>query len=118
MKKTMKILSIMLLVMTIVATASNVFASSIIGDIENATNNANVDNATGKLVTTVGTIIKMIRNVAVIAGVLIIVILGFKYMMGSVEEKAGYQKSFIPLIVGIVIIMGATSIASFLFGLF
>ena len=39
-------------------------------------------------------------------------------MMGSVEEKAEYKKSFIPLVVGILVIMAATSIATLLFSTF
>lgn len=117
MNKTMKILSIALLIVMIVATASNVFAASdVLSQLNNDISDANVD--TGDISKTAGKIISMVRNISIIAGVIIIVILGFKYMMGSVEEKAGYQKSFIPLIVGIVVIMGATSIASFLFNLF
>ena len=117
MNKTMKILSIALLVIMIVAAASNVFAAgTVLNQLNTDISSANVD--TGDISATAGKIIAMVRNVSIIAGVIIIVILGFKYMMGSVEEKAGYQKSFIPLIVGIVVIMGATSIASFLFNLF
>lgn len=59
----------------------------------------------------------LIRNVAVIAGVLLIAILGVKYMLGSVEEKADYKKSFVPLIVGAVVVMAATQIATMIFSL-
>ena len=117
MNKTMKILSVALLIVMIFATASNVFAAgNVLTQLQGDVNNAVVN--TTEISKTAGKIISMIRNISIIAGVIIIVILGFKYMMGSVEEKAGYQKSFIPLIVGIVVIMGATSIASFLFNLF
>lgn len=116
MNKTIKILSIVLLVMMIVLSVSNVFAAdTIISQLETDVNSATAD--TTKVSAVAGKVIKMIRNVAVIGGVIILVILGCKYMMGSVEEKAGYQKSLIPLVVGIVVIMGATSIASFLFEL-
>lgn len=117
MNKTMKILSIALLVIMIVATATSVFAAeSVLTQLNTDIKTANVD--TSDISKTAGTVISMIRNIAIIASVIIIVILGFKYMMGSVEEKAGYQKSFIPLIVGIVVVLGATSIASFLFNMF
>ena len=117
MNKTIKILSIVLLVVMIVFAASNVFAATtIITQLENDVNEADID--TNEISDVAGDVIAMIRNVSVIAGVIILVILGCKYMMGSVEEKAGYQKSLIPLAVGIVVIMGATSIASFLFNLF
>ncbi len=117
MKKVTKILTIVLLVAMIVMSASNVFAqaSNILGTIENS---ANTTVNMGTLPQTIGKVIAYIRNAAIIIGVVIIIILGIKYMLGSVEEKAGYQKSFVPLIVGIIVVMAATSIASFLFSLF
>lgn len=117
MKKFAKILTVVLLVAMIVMTVSPVFAmaGNIITQIEIGANNASVNTA--PIAKTIGTIIAYLRNAAVIIGVVIIIILGIKYMTGSVEEKAGYQKSFVPLIIGIVIVMAATSIASFLFGL-
>jgi type IV secretory pathway VirB2 component (pilin) len=119
MKKSMKILAILAIMMICMGVvANNVFAASnILTQIESATNSADVSAATDKVMPKVGQVIKMIRNFAVIAGVIIIIILGLKYMMGSVEEKSGYQKTFVPLIVGIILVMAATTIASFLFGI-
>ena len=116
MKKVTKILTVVLLVAMIVMWASNVFAApnDIIAQIENGAN-TNVD--TSSIANMAGKIIAYLRNAAVIIGVVIIIILGIKYMTGSVEEKAGYQKSFVPLVVGIIVVVAATSIASFLFGL-
>ncbi len=116
MKKVTKVLTVLLLVAMIVMTTSNVFAgaSGILTEIENSSKqNVNM----GSLTSQIGKVIAYLRNAAVIIGVVIIVILGIKYMTGSVEEKAGYQKSFVPLIVGIVVVVSATSIASFLFGM-
>ena len=45
-------------------------------------------------------------NVAVV----ILLVLGIKYMMGSAEEKAEYKKSMIPYIVGAVLIFASTTI--------
>lgn len=117
MKKFVKILTVVLLVAIIVMSVTNVFAAAgIINEIENSANQTNVNM--GSLSKTVGTIIAYLRNAAVIIGVVIIIILGIKYMTGSLEQKSEYQKSFVPLIVGIVVVMAATSIASFLFSLF
>lgn len=115
MKKLTKILTVVLLVAMIVMTVSPVFATAgnILTQIDSAASSANVNTA--PIAATVGKIIAYLRNAAVIIGVVIIIILGIKYMTGSVEEKAGYQKSFVPLIIGIVIVMAATSIAAFLF---
>ena len=55
---------------------------------------------------------KIVKNL-----IIILMILGVKFMLGSVEEKAEYKKSFMPLIIGIVLVVAATSIASFIFGM-
>ena len=114
MNKTLKILSILLLVIVLVTFSTNVFAAELTPSSvgENITYGED-----GGLAEKAGKIMGMIRNVAVIASVIIIMILGVKYMLGSVEEKADYKKSFIPLIVGIVLVVSATSIASFIFNM-
>lgn len=124
MNKTMKILTVMLLAITLVMFfSSNVLATSaskasgLISNIEQATEKAESTVDTSKFVSTAGKIIVLLRNFSIIAGVILIIVLGVKYMMGSVEQKSDYQKSFVPLIVGIVLVIGATSIASFLFSL-
>ena len=119
MNKTMKIFAILAIGILLVSLMStNIFASSA-GELINAVNaginNANV-NSTG-LANTAGKVIKAIRNFAIIASVVILVVLGVKYMIGSVEQKAEYQKNFVPLIIGIVLVVGATSIASFFFSI-
>lgn len=124
MNKTMKILTVMLLAITLVMFfSSNVLAAStskasgLISNIEKATNAAESTVDTSKFVSTAGKIIVLLRNFSIIAGVILIIVLGVKYMMGSVEQKSDYQKSFVPLIIGIILVIGATSIASFLFSL-
>lgn len=113
MKKTLKILSVLLVVIILITCASNVLAAELKpGDIT-----ATYTGDASELQTKAGKIMGMIRNVAVIASVIIIMILGVKYMLGSVEEKADYKKSFIPLIVGIVLVVSATAIASFIFNM-
>ena len=116
MKKTMKIVTALLLIVMVVAFTSNVFAATGTpidpGKIE-----ASYGTDDGGLKDKAGQIMGMIRNVAAIAAVIIIMVLGVKYMLGSVEEKADYKKSFMPLIIGIVLVVAATSIASFIFNM-
>ncbi len=54
-------------------------------------------------------ILGYIRNITAVASVLIIAFLGLKFMIGSAEERAEYKKSFIPLIIGILIVVAATT---------
>ena len=88
---------------------------NIISGVDSSASSANVD--TSKINTTAGKVIKLIRNVAAIAAVVILSILGIKYMIGSTEERAEYKKSFIPLIVGVIVVVSAASIASLLFSI-
>lgn len=114
MNKLCKILTVVLLaVMLISCTSSIVFAADPLkpGDL-NATYGDSED-----LKLKAGNIMGMIRNVAVIASVIIIMILGVKYMLGSIEEKAEYKKSFMPLIIGIILVVAASSIATFIFNM-
>lgn len=112
MNKTVKILTIILLAIVLVTFSTNVFAAELVPGNVVATY-----GDTGGLETSAGKIMGAIRNIAVIASVIIIMILGVKYMLGSVEEKADYKKSFVPLIVGIVLVVSATSIATFIFNM-
>lgn len=63
----------------------------------------------------VGLIISFLRNLSIIITVLVIVILGIKYMMGSVQERAEYKKGYISIIIGVVLITCVTSIVEFIF---
>ena len=55
-----------------------------------------------------------IRNIAAVIAVIIIAILGIKFMIGSTEERAEYKKSFLPLIIGIIVVLSATTIAGWI----
>lgn len=50
-----------------------------------------------------GTIVDAIRTIGIIVTVVVLMILGIKFMMGSASEKAEYKKSMIPYLVGVVI---------------
>ena len=62
----------------------------------------------------VRTIINLIQSLVVgfLISVGVLMVLGIKYMMGSAEEKAEYKKTFIPYIIGAIILFAAVSIVS------
>lgn len=62
----------------------------------------------------VGLAISFLRNISMISTVLIITILGIKFMIGSVEQKAEYKKSYINIIIGVVLITSIFSIVDFI----
>ena len=60
-------------------------------------------------------ILGVLQTVGVILAVIILVILGIKYMMGSAEEKAEYKKTMVPYLVGAVFIFAAPIIANIVY---
>ena len=106
MKKSIKIVSILMMAMMMIMVATPVFATNQVTPI--------APTETSGILTLAGKILGFLQWIALIGGVVIIAILGIKYMMGSLEEKAEYKKSMIPLIVGIILVMGATTIANLL----
>lgn len=111
MKKSMKIISVLMIAMMMCMVATPVLAVTATVTPTQPTDTAGILKLAGK-------ILGFLQWIALIGGVLIIAILGIKYMMGSLEEKAEYKKSMIPLIVGIVVVMGATTIANLLVNTF
>ena len=50
--------------------------------------------------------------IGVITAVITLIILGVKFMFGSVEERADYKKSMIPYIIGIVLLLSISGIVA------
>lgn len=57
-------------------------------------------------------ILGIVRVIGIIASVGTLMALGIKYMMGSVEEKAEYKKSFKAYIIGAVLVFSIATIGS------
>lgn len=55
------------------------------------------------------TIIGVIRVVGTIISVAVFAVLGIKYMIGSVEERAEYKKTMMPYLIGAFLLFGITT---------
>lgn len=109
-KKTMKILTTIATILLVISMgASIVFAddAAITPKSLNATY-----KGTGEIQTVGQSVMGIINTAGVVIAVIILMVLGIKYMMGSAEEKAEYKKTMIPYIIGAVLIFGATTIAN------
>lgn len=114
MKKAIKIVNILLVAMMIVMTFSTVVMAtsgkptpdSIIGEMDKATGGTDTGIATIG-----GNIVNMLTTAGIVIAVIVLLILGIKYMMGSASEKAEYKKTMIPYLVGAVLVFGASAIA-------
>ena len=60
----------------------------------------------------VNTIIGWLTGIGMAVSVIVLLVLGIKYMIGSAEEKAEYKKTMIPYIIGAVLVFAASTIAS------
>lgn len=91
--------------------------------IEDPLNNPDIyDPSTGQddsteFVKMANVIIGILRAIGTILSVVMAVILGIKYMMGSVEEKAEYKKTMIPYIIGIILLFAGAQIVGLIQGL-
>ena len=90
---------------TVVSAANNVNASDLAGKLHGTTTSAS------NSITGMGNqIIGIITTVGVVVAVVVLLVLGIKYMMGSASEKAEYKKTMIPYLVGAILIFGASAI--------
>lgn len=64
-----------------------------------------------------GTVLNAITTVGVVVSVVSVIILGIKYMMGSIEERAEYKKTMLPMFVGIILLFCASTIVGIIWNI-
>lgn len=72
-----------------------------IGDLNEYQGN---EAQSAKLVSKASVIFGVLQTVGVVLSVVVLVAIGIKYMLGSVEEKADYKKTLLPYIIGALIL--------------
>lgn len=110
MKKSKVLMVVVTTILMISLLASNVFALA-----PNQINAASNVNGTNEIVGIGGQIIGILQTVGVVLSIVILIILGIKYMMGSAEEKAEYKKTMIPYLVGAIFIFAASTLANMVY---
>ena len=111
MKKLSKILTAILLVAVIMALSTTIVRAGTdsAAAVDGLFSGGSADT-TG--ISNVGAnIVSIITTIGIIVAVIVLLVLGIKYMMGSAAEKAEYKKTMIPYLVGAVLIFGASAIA-------
>lgn len=114
MKKVSKVIAFLMVVLMVISTMSTVFAAPDPSKYDGSGANVNTSGIEG-----LGqNIITIITTVGSIASVVVLVVLGIKYMMGSAEEKAEYKKTLMPYLVGAALIFAASALAQVVFKFF
>ena len=109
MKKVVKITNMILIIAIVALIFSNTVmatAGDVVGQL-----GADYSQDAGGITTLGKTIISYISIAAIVIAVIVLTILGVKYMIGSASEKAEYKKTMIPYLVGAVLVFGAGAIA-------
>lgn len=104
-KRIVMITKIVLIMILIVSLANTVLAYDPNNWEPNESSSTQLNNL-------VGTILGFVQVIGSAIAVIMIVVLGIKYMVGSAEEKAEYKKTMIPYLVGAVCIFAASTIAN------
>lgn len=116
MKKSIKVISTLLLaIMLVTSIAGTVLAVDPNTVLNGLNGNGNVQ--TNDLTKVGNNIVTIIQVVGIVISVIVLLVIGIKYMMGSASEKAEYKKTMIPYIVGAVLIFAGTSLVRVIYSL-
>ena len=114
MKMLTKIMSVLLIAVMLISVASTVFAAATGAPNPGEVTGASVQGLSD--VTNMGNqIVTILTTIGIIASVIILIVLGIKYMMGSAEEKAEYKKTMMPYVIGAALVFAASAIANILY---
>lgn len=117
MKKTVKIISTLLLTVMLVASIAGVaMAANVNGVLSGLTGNS-PSVQTNDLTNVGNNIVTIIQVVGIVIAVIVLLVIGIKYMIGSASEKAEYKKTMIPYIVGALLIFAGTSLVRVIYSL-
>ena len=62
-------------------------------------------------------IIQILLTVASIISVIVLIVIGIRYMFGSIEEKAEYKKTLLPYVIGATLAFASSVIAGIIYNL-
>ena len=110
MKKSIKSIMIVLMIVAMMLTFSSTVSMAVDAETIAGSLTGSVSGAQDSVVSIGNQIIGIITTVGVVVAVVVLLVLGIKYMMGSASEKAEYKKTMIPYLVGSILIFGASAI--------
>lgn len=79
---------------------------------------SNTDSSNHKTARIIGELVGIVRVVGTVVSLIVVVILGIKYMFGSTENKAKYKESMVPYVVGVVMLVAVVNILGILYKIF
>ncbi len=107
--KVLKIVMGIVICLTVILSVANFSLALTPGEITGTA----VDD--GSITSIAGTVIGTLQIIGVVIAVIILIVIGLKYMTGSIEEKAEYKKTMIPYVVGAILIFAASALANLIY---
>ncbi len=120
-KTIQKVLSVLVLVAIIVSMASTIVLatdSAVVTPKDITRENADPSITTGTIDKAGKNIVSILQAVGVVLSVVMLIVIGIKYMMGSAEEKAEYKKTLMPYVIGAALIFAASVFAQVAYDFF
>lgn len=117
MKKLMKKITSLAIMATGMMYSTMTWAANQTGIDPNTFNPKTGTNATNGVKNFGNNILGIVSTAASVLAIIILVVLGVKYMMGSAEEKAEYKKTLLPYFIGAFFVFGAGLITSVIFNM-
>ena len=113
MTKNKKIFTILVVFILILFAMSNIVSASLVDVFKSE---ISVSGTGAKdLKSTGGKIVGIIQVTGTIISIGMLIILGIKYVLGSVEEKAEYKKSMLPYLIGSILIFGFSTLTQIIY---
>lgn len=116
MKKQVRIISTILMIIMIIASLSSIVLGA--ESTLNALKNPGTVNGVTEVQNLGKQMVGILQVIGIVVAVVVLLVLGIKYMMGSAEEKAEYKKIMIPYLVGALLIFAATTIVNVVYNVF
>lgn len=119
MRKTVKILITLIAILVLTLTIANTYMCFAIQEgIPDPNDYKPVEEPLpNTYVGIVQTIVSVIQISGVVISVVVITIIGIKYMIGSIEEKAEYKKTMIPYLIGVLFLFGTSQIVGVIYNI-
>lgn len=111
MKKIVKTLSIIIITLSVLCILSNTFVYAeqpLLPDIKDY--EPSKEDTPIEFTNMIGFITTIIQIVGIVISVIVIILIGIKYMVGSVEERAEYKKTMFPFLIGAFLITGTSTL--------
>jgi len=115
-KNMVRVISIVLVVFMLAMAVTPVLAAAEVKIPDGQTSTLNTED-TKNLTSFADTVINILKIVGAAVAVIVLLIMGIKYLMASVEEKADFKKAMIPYVVGAFLVFAAPWIAEFIIDL-